>query len=83
MLGTYCMRFLNDKLDNQDKIVLDFKNVTLVPSMFLNTSIGKIIKERGSNIIRQKLTFNNISSSQITYIREYVQRFEASDNPAK
>lgn len=30
---------------------------TLVPSMFLNTSIGKIIKERGSNIIRQKLTF--------------------------
>ena len=67
---------LNDNLDKQDRIILDFKDVTLVPSMFLNTSLGKIIGERGAGIIRQKIAFSNISASQIAHIREYVQRFE-------
>lgn len=44
--------------------------------MFLNTSLGKIIGERGAGIIRQKIAFSNISASQIAHIREYVQRFE-------
>ena len=70
----YCV--LNDNLDKQDRIILDFKDVTLVPSMFLNTSLGKIIGERGAGIIRQKIAFSNISASQIAHIREYVQRFE-------
>lgn len=74
--GDVLYSVLNDNLDKQDRIILDFKDVTLVPSMFLNTSIGKIIGERGAGIIRQKIAFSNISASQIAHIREYVQRFE-------
>lgn len=74
--GDVLYSVLNDNLDKQDKIILDFKDVTLVPSMFLNTSLGKIIGERGAGIIRQKIAFSNISASQIAHIREYVQRFE-------
>lgn len=74
--GDVLYSVLNDNLDKQDRIILDFKDVTLVPSMFLNTSIGKIIGERGADIIRQKIAFSNISASQIAHIREYVQRFE-------
>ena len=74
--GDVLYSVLNDNLDKQDRIILDFKDVTLVPSMFLNTSLGKIIGERGAGIIRQKIAFSNISASQISHIREYVQRFE-------
>ena len=74
--GDLLYSVLNDNLDKQDRIILDFKDVTLVPSMFLNTSLGKIIGERGAGIIRQKIAFSNISASQIAHIREYVQRFE-------
>ena len=74
--GDVLYSVLNDNLDKQDRIILDFKDVTLVPSMFLNTSIGKKIGERGAGIIRQKIAFSNISASQIAHIREYVQRFE-------
>lgn len=45
--GDVLYSVLNDNLDKQDRIILDFKDVTLVPSMFLNTSLGKIIGERG------------------------------------
>lgn len=75
-VGDVLYSVLNDNLDKQDRIILDFKDVTLVPSMFLNTSLGKIIGERGAGIIRQKIAFSNISASQIAHIREYVQRFE-------
>ena len=74
--GDVLYSVLNDNLDKQDRIILDFKDVTFVPSMFLNTSLGKIIGERGAGIIRQKIAFSNISASQIAHIREYVQRFE-------
>lgn len=74
--GDVLYSVLNDNLDKQDRIILDFKDVTLVPSMFLNTSLGKIIGERGAGVIRQKIAFSNISASQIAHIREYVQRFE-------
>ena len=74
--GDVLYSVLNDNLDKQDRIILDFKDATLVPSMFLNTSLGKIIGERGAGIIRQKIAFSNISASQIAHIREYVQRFE-------
>ena len=74
--GDVLYSVLNDNLDKQDRIILDFKDVTLVPAMFLNTSLGKIIGERGAGIIRQKIAFSNISASQIAHIREYVQRFE-------
>lgn len=74
--GDVLYSVLNDNLDKQDRIILDFKDVNLVPSMFLNTSLGKIIGERGAGIIRQKIAFSNISASQIAHIREYVQRFE-------
>lgn len=75
--GDLLYSILKDNIDKQDRIILDFKGVTLVPSMFLNTSIGKIIGERGTGILRQKLAFSNIPISQISHIREYVQRFES------
>lgn len=63
-------------IDSDEKIVLDMEGVSLVPSMFLNTSLGRIIQERGTDFVKAKLGFKNIKSSDANRIRDYVGRFE-------
>lgn len=62
--------------DQNDKIVLDLKDVDLVPSMFLNTSIGRLINERGLESVRKRLAFRNASQGQIHKIKNYVHSYE-------
>lgn len=62
-------------IDSVDKIVLNMEGVPLLPSMFLNTSIGRIINERGAAFLKSKITFSNIKASDANRVREYVQRF--------
>lgn len=61
---------------DEDRIILDMKDVALVPSMFLNTSIGRIISEQGVAFVRSKLGFTNIKVSDANRIKDYVKRFE-------
>ena len=63
-------------IDTEDKIVLDMNGVSLLPSMFLNTSIGQIINERGVAFVKEKFGFSNIKASDANRIAEYVRRFE-------
>lgn len=62
-------------IDSQDKIVLNMAGVSLLPSMFLNTSLGRIINERGVEFLKSKISFSNIKVSDAERIRKYVQRF--------
>lgn len=59
-----------------DKIILDFRGISSVPSMFLNVSIGRLISERGAAFIKEKIGFSNITASQVQRIKEYVDRFD-------
>ena len=63
--------------ENKDtnRIVLDMEGVSLLPSMFLNPSLGRIIREKGVDYLKSKLVFTNISVSDSRRIKEYVARF--------
>lgn len=65
---------LTSNLD-KDRIVLDMKGVTVIPSLFLNTSLGRLMNEKGVAVVRQKIAFCNIPASQMAHIREYVRRY--------
>lgn len=67
---------LTQNLD-EDRIVLDMKGITIVPSLFLNTSIGRLINEKGVSLVKQKIAFCNIPKSQLAFIREYVRLYSA------
>ena len=56
-------------------IVLDMEGISLLPSMFLNPSLGRIIKENGVDYIKDRIVFKNIKSSDSKRIIEYVKRF--------
>lgn len=74
--GASLYAILTQNLDN-DRIVLDMKGITVVPTMFLNTSIGRLITEKGMSVVKQKIAFCNIPKSQLAFIREYVSQYSA------
>ena len=74
--GTVLYGLIMRSIDSEDKIVLDMDGVSLIPSMFLNTSLGRIIQERGTSFVKAKFGFKNIKSSDANRIRDYVGRFE-------
>ncbi len=61
------------KYDTEDSITLDLVDVDALPSMFLNTSIGKLISDRGKMALK-KIRFSNISKSQAERIKDYVAK---------
>lgn len=61
--------------DECDKIVLDMDGVSLLPSMFLNPSLGRLIKEKGLPYLKDKISFVNIKASDSRRLKEYVARF--------
>jgi len=71
--GDVLYTILSRKMDTDEKINLDLEGVNFVPSMFLNTSIGRIIKERGTDFIKSKITFSNIQVSDAKRIQEYLK----------
>ncbi len=67
-----------DKINGEDNVVLDMSGVDTLPSMFLNTSIGRYIDDFGFNILREKMTFHNIGAAQAKRIKDYIQKIVLS-----
>ena len=72
--GNILYSIIESKVNDVDTIVLDMEGVRLIPSMFLNTSIGRIIAERGVDFLKEKITFANIKPSDAARVRDYVRR---------
>ncbi len=66
------------ELERENKVVLDMSGVDSLPSMFLNTSIGRYINEYGFDKLREKMSFSNIGASQAQRIKEYIQKVVAA-----
>lgn len=65
----------NIPTDN-DKIILDLADVSALPSMFLNVSIGKFIEVHGLETLKNKIVFSNISTSQVERLKKYLSSFK-------
>ena len=70
--GSDLYRFIEERIGSQEKIEIDLSGVDALPSMFLNVSIGKLVDAYGFMPIVKKITFTNISSSQIDRIKTYL-----------
>ena len=75
--GNVVYGMIMKNIDSVDVIDLDMKDVTLIPSMFLNTSLGRIIKEKGVSFLKNRITFSNIKVSDANRIKEYVGRYSS------
>ncbi|MBR4995816.1 MAG: STAS-like domain-containing protein [Alistipes sp.] len=63
---------------NEDKIVIDLEGVVSLPSIFLNVSIGKYIKDYGIEKLRSSISFTKISETQAKRLNEYISKLATS-----
>ena len=61
-------------VDTDDACVWDMQDVSELPSMFLNMSLGRFVKDRGADFVKKKVRFKNINKSQALRIVEYVEK---------
>ncbi len=62
-------------LDNSDKVIVDMSEITALPSVFLNVSIGRLIDENRVDQLKTKLVFTMITKQQATRLREYIVKY--------
>lgn len=61
--------------DTVDKIIVNLDGVEVLPSMFLNTSIGAYIDNFGKESLKEKISFAKITRSQAERLRDYLARY--------
>ena len=72
--GDYVYNQMLPGVDTDDACVWDMRDVSELPSMFLNMSLGRFVKDRGADFVKKKVRFKNINKSQALRIVEYVEK---------
>lgn len=72
--GEYVYDIMKKCIPNGETVTLNMEGVDLLPSLFLNPSIGRFVKEYGMESLRGKLSFEKILSSQMARIKNYLSR---------
>lgn len=72
--GEYVYGIMEKCIPNGETVTLDMEDVDLLPSLFLNPSIGRFVEKYGLESLRGKLSFEKILSSQMTRIKDYLIR---------
>ena len=72
--GDYVYNLMLPGVDTDDACVWDMQDVSELPSMFLNMSLGRFFKDRGADFVKKKVRFKNINKSQAFRIVEYVEK---------
>lgn len=58
-------------ISTKTRVEIDMAGVDALPSMFLNTSLGPLIKDQGLSLLKESFKLLNVSQAQIERIRKY------------
>ena len=75
--GEKVLRLIRPELVKGFSVELDFKNVKLVLTPFLNTCFGKLLEQFGGELIMTHVSMRNISDELLQRINNFVDRKEA------
>lgn len=71
-----CVLF--DRIDmafnNSQNVIIDMEDVTSLSSVFLNTSIGRVVEQYGVERLKQSVSFSKITRQQAERLKEYLQK---------
>jgi hypothetical protein len=61
-------------LENDVRVILDFNNIELITSTFLNAAIGQLYSKYDSPFLRNHLKVNNLSNEDLNLLKKVVDR---------
>lgn len=73
--GTVFYDLLSQSFADNQNVIVDMTNVSSMPSIFLNVSIGKIIDEHSIDLLKSQVSFSNINRAQALRLKEYLEKF--------
>ncbi len=75
--GSILYNRIRDASSKNEKTVIDMDNITALPSIFLNTSIGRIIDVYGVDWLKKNVSFQRITRLQAERLRDYLIRYKS------
>lgn len=66
---------IKNAIINNEKVRIDMSGVDSIPTMFMTTSLGAIMKEYGVERLKKTLIFNHITKVQIEKISKYINDY--------
>ena len=73
--GSVFYKAISDAIQTNQKVEVDMSEVSSLPSIFLNVSVGKIIEESGKEALKSHVVFIHITKGQATRLRDYFNRY--------
>lgn len=77
LAGSILFDKVKDAVSNGEKIGIDMKDANAIPTLFLNTSFGRLISLYGLEQTKHSFVFYNITRSQADRLRKYFSDFAA------
>ena len=62
-------------IDTDEKIVIDAKDAEGIPTLFLNTSIGRLFEDYGYEKLKGRFSFINLSKFESETLKKYISHY--------
>lgn len=72
--GDSIFNLIKEKVDAKEKIVIDFSNIDIMTTAFLNNAIGKLYNIYDKEKLNQYISMKNISKSDLNLVKKVIDR---------
>ncbi len=72
--GNNIFELINDSIEKQQKVVLDFSGVSIVTTAFLNAAIGQLYHKFNSDDIIPYLSLSNVEEEDLILFKKVIIR---------
>lgn len=72
--GDSIFNLIKKKVDSKEKIVIDFSNIDIITTAFLNNAIGKLYNIYDKEKLNQYISMKNISKSDLNLVKKVIER---------
>lgn len=72
--GDSIFNLIKEKVNSKEKIVIDFSNIEIITTAFLNNAIGKLYNIYDKEKLNQYISMKNISKSDLDLVKKVIER---------
>ena len=81
--GDKVLQLVRPELVKGFQVEVDFKDVNLMLTPFLNACFGKLLEQFGREIVMTNISMRNISNELLQRINDFISRKDFFNNPKK
>ncbi|MDY4251678.1 STAS-like domain-containing protein [Clostridium sp.] len=72
--GDIIFDLIKEKIDKEEKIIIDFSNIDIMTTAFLNNAVGKLYNIYDKEKLNKYISMKNISKSDLNLVKKVIER---------